>query len=117
MEQPITEPRLKAIETRQDKLESEIIEHIEHMTQDMHDSFKTVNARFDTVDARLGTLESRFDTVDVRLGTLEKNMATIRDTLTDHREIARSHGQLLQGQGAKLDLIVQLLQQKPNEEE
>lgn len=81
---PITEPRLKAIEIRQDKLETEIIAQIEYMTLEMHTALQAVNTRLDN---------------------LEKDAISIQETLKDHREIALSHGELLRQ-------ILQLLQQK-----
>ncbi len=91
---PTTEPRLKAIETRQDKLEAEIIDHIEQQTHQMVTSFEAVNARLDT---------------------LEKETAAIQNTLKDHREIALSHGELLREHGDLLRQILSLMQQKSGE--
>jgi hypothetical protein len=36
--------------------------------------YETMNARFDTVDAKLGTVDARLDTVDARLGSMDTRL-------------------------------------------
>jgi ABC-type transporter Mla subunit MlaD len=65
-------------------LESQIAGHIEHLTQEMRDSFRQVNSR---------------------LEKLETAVTTVTNTLTDHRETLLSHGQLIREQSRRMDAI------------